>query len=443
MSIFKNSKFSKATAFVASAGSLMPLLTKECSNSKVFAEGKAQKIFEFFKNILSQLLSRFLNEENVKKAMDFLGLLAKEQDEKEEKDGGKEGEKDEEDRKEKEEGKEDENEEESKKEKNDKVDKEGKGENDQNYAPVPVPVKKEENIEFKEDFDLGTIKKINEICNSLAEVDSTFFDNFDAEKFKLKPNCSRYGFEDICHVVGNFDRLNSDSCSFETDNQGNLAIRSKWRCSEGETVEENFHFKVNENGMILVNLHGKVVPFRLVGKENRNFCRNEFTAHIAKGLEACLAYSYIDVDEILRSCLLRSNWETIGVRDNILKLKNIFERKDNNKVFLNKINDAIDIWNLLTPIVSELENQFHNNISGHEGKDYKAHNAFLRKQKVIYVRNFLTELFKIIEDKKVKLSVRRILRGAIDRLYLISQKASKTSPDDNFLDVVSSSFNFS
>ena len=439
MSIFKNSKFSKATAFVASASSLVPLLTKECSNSKVFAKGDAQKNLGLFGKSLYWILLLIFNEENAKKAMDFLGLLAKEQDEKEEKDGGKEDEKD----KGKEEGKKDENEEESKKEKNDKVDKEGKGENDQNYAPVPVPVKKEEYIEFKEDFDLGTIKKIDEICNRLAEVDSTFFDNFDAEKFKLKPNCSRYGFEDICHVVGNFDRLNSDSCSFETDNQGNLAIRSKWCCSEGETVEENFHFKVNENGMILVDLHGKVVPFRLVGKENSKFCRNKFTAHIAKGLEACLAYSYIDVDEILRSCLLRSNWETIGVRDIILKLKNIFERKDNNKVFLNKINDAIDIWNLLTPIVSKLNSQFSSNVDGYKEEDCDKWNAFLREQEIVYMHNFLTELFKIIKDKKVKERVRKMLYSAVYRLYSIFQKENGTLPGNKVLASDSCSVNFS
>lgn len=378
MSIFKNSKFSKATAYIVSAGTLVPLIYKDCSSLKVFAEGNAQKKLGIFERALRWILSFIYDEENIEKVLVYFGVLAKEQDEKGE--------------------------------------KYQKGED-----------KKEE----MESFILYAKEGIDEICDGLADVSTNFFDRLDAKNFNLDPNCLFYGFRDICHVVGNFDRLNSDSCSFETDNQGNLAIRSKWRCSEGETVEKNFHFKVNENGMILVDLHGKVVPFRLVEKENRNFCRNKFTAHIAKGLKACLSYSYIDVDKILRSCLLRSNWETIGVRDNILKLKNIFERKDNNKVFLNKINDAIDIWNLLTPIVSKLNSQFSSN------------NAFLREQKIVYMHNFLTELFKIIKDKKVKERVRKMLYNAVYRLYSIFQKENGTLPGNKVLTADSYFVNFS
>jgi|GEM_PF-3261435 hypothetical protein len=452
MSIFKNSKFSKATAYIASAGSLVPMLSKECSSVKVFAEGnddgnegtkkgnniygESQKQLGIFSSVLRWIISCFLNKENTEKAMVYLGILAKEQDAKnkeegkilksEEKEKGKNEEKIE-DEKEKglfrkgldyvgslikgkdQKDKENQSEEEKIEKKDEKDENKGK--------------KKEER-----NVDLSTIQKIELVCKRLSEVNSYFFYDLDCEKFKLDRTDFNYGFLDISASFVDFDLLESENCSFETDNLGDLTIR----INNGNPEEkEELHLKVDENGMILVNLRGKYVPFRLSGKEFGGICVSSKLETANKMSTLCL----IDVDKILSLCLKRvCNWNSVAylsssenggpkISDCILKLQKIFEKKDKNGIFLERINNAIYIWKLLTPIVEELNEEYLDNLEKKKGSSKK-------EREFNYRRNFLIKLSELTKDKSVGENIRKMLSSAFDRLFSVLEEKKSTLPKD-------------
>ena len=437
MSIFKNSKFSKATAFVASAGSLMPLLTKECSNSKVFAKGGAQKKLGFFGRILSEILSFIFNEENAKKAMDFLGLLAKEQDVKEEKD--------EEDRKEKEEGKKDENEEESKKEKNDKVDKEGKGENDQNYAPVPVPVKKEENdpsfAKYVLKFGQKLLKELlnfvyqdfgkKRVCRGslLLVLDKrNLIKRDDEERYgNFVPDLSR---RKVFEALGKIAILESEEVYFSEDEQKNIVVHN---------IEKNvgFTFDLDEEGNFLCVYNGnnskKKFPFRIIAKNFNcwGIHLNEDLKSYYEGCSVFYALSFLD-NKTLMECLLHKNFDVFeknsfdGYRPTKMleKLIEVFRKKDKTGKLLEKAEKSLRMFKFMERFSKGLEcygcDEYHEKLLKKifddnvlvEGEDKETLNEFRRlavdylaKLYRLYLKDNSKELDKMSEEVKKELGM--------------------------------------
>ncbi len=166
--------------------------------------------------------------------------------------------------------------------------------------------------------------------------------------------------------------------------------------------------------------------------------------------DVCRAYSYVDID--VKSCLfnmdISNDWDTAlnvgpvgfkSLHDNMLELKKIFETKDNSGIFLKKINDAIYIWGLLTPIVRKLRNRYKIAVSKINSQNKSDKIISLQKQKFFYKRGFLIELFSITEDKEINETIREMLRSEVYGLCSIILGESKSDILFGSSDVLSGS----
>jgi|GEM_PF-3793512 len=384
MSIFKNSKFSKATAYIASAGSLVPMLSKDCSSVKVFAEGNddgnegTKKEASSFSNALSKVLLWFIFVKGLfRKGVNYVGSLIK-----------------------------------------------GKGEDEYFLKFGRKLLNKLLNtVHYVYGYSRADGSRIARPDGDLFGYIFTHRNLIDVLDEKTYGNGMKYAARDyFSETLGQIDVLASDDVVFSEDKDGNVVISNRENGDKYTLRDRIGDFMVkftHKKNMCEVEL-----PLRWIIRANQSSSRaNEER----EWLSVLKALSLLENETLVRNLIEGFDYRGIGYKhgllENLEKLVEIFKKKDKTRKLLKKAENSLRMFKFMERFLKNLKGG--KNIHGRKllkkifddnvrvaGEDKETLNEFRRlaadylaKLYSLYSADNLKELNNMSEEVKKELGM--------------------------------------